>query len=139
MPFCSTLCFYCGCNKIVTRDKSKGVEYLKYLNEEIALQVERDSATTRGSRRCTGAAARRTFFSLEQVGQLMRRAARHFDFDRAAASIRSRSTRARCDAAYIAGLREAGFNRISIGVQDFDPGGAARGAPHPERGADAAK
>ena len=39
LPFCSTLCFYCGCNKIVTRDRSKGETYLKYLDEEMALQA----------------------------------------------------------------------------------------------------
>ncbi len=39
LPFCSTLCFYCGCNKVVTRNPDKGATYLKYLGEEISLQA----------------------------------------------------------------------------------------------------
>src|SRR5262245_24783864 len=39
LPFCSSLCFYCGCNKVITRNKAKGVRYLRYLTEEIALQA----------------------------------------------------------------------------------------------------
>jgi len=38
IPFCNTLCFYCACNKIITKDKTKAVTYLDYLKKEIALQ-----------------------------------------------------------------------------------------------------
>ena len=39
LPFCRNLCFYCGCNKIVTRDQAKAGRYLEYLSREIALQA----------------------------------------------------------------------------------------------------
>src|SRR5689334_1014871 len=47
LPFCSTLCFYCGCNKVITRDRGKGATYLRYLAQEIALQA----SGLRGGRR----------------------------------------------------------------------------------------
>ena len=37
LPFCDTLCWYCGCNKVVTRDKSRSAQYIKYLQKEMAL------------------------------------------------------------------------------------------------------
>jgi oxygen-independent coproporphyrinogen-3 oxidase len=40
IPFCASLCYYCGCNKIITQDKGKAAEYLGYLYREIAMQVE---------------------------------------------------------------------------------------------------
>jgi oxygen-independent coproporphyrinogen-3 oxidase len=119
MPFCSTLCFYCGCNKIITRDKSKGVEYLEYLNEEIALQANGLGEDTRVAHMHWGGGTP-NFFSLEQVGQLMQQLRGHFDFAAQGEYSIEIDPRA-VDGAYIAGLREAGFNRLSIGVQDFDP------------------
>jgi oxygen-independent coproporphyrinogen-3 oxidase len=119
MPFCSTLCFYCGCNKIITRDKSKGVEYLKYLNEEIALQANGLGDDTKVAHMHWGGGTP-SFFSLPQVGELMAHLRSHFEFDMHGEYSIELDPRT-VDAAYIAGLRESGFNRVSIGVQDFDP------------------
>ena len=58
LPFCSVLCFYCGCNKVATRDRTRGVTYLKYLAEEIALQASALNGETKVNV-CIGAAARR--------------------------------------------------------------------------------
>src|SRR5690606_16707551 len=39
IPFCNTICYYCGCNKIITKDHGRSAKYLKYLAKEIALQA----------------------------------------------------------------------------------------------------
>src|SRR5690606_7621918 len=39
IPFCNTICYYCGCNKIITKERSRSAKYLKYLAREIALQA----------------------------------------------------------------------------------------------------
>jgi len=119
LPFCSTLCFYCGCNKVVTRDRSKGAAYLKYLGQEIALQASALNGDTRIEHMHWGGGTP-NFFSLEEVGQLMAQLRGHFAFDfegEYSIELDPRSA----DAAYVAGLREFGFNRASLGVQDFDP------------------
>ena len=80
LPFCSTLCFYCGCNKVVTRDRTKGEAYLRYVNEEIALQ----SATLTGDkqlRQMHWGGGTPNFFSIEQVTGLWQALREHFDFD----------------------------------------------------------
>ncbi len=119
LPFCSTLCYYCGCNKIVTRDRSKGVAYLKYLAEEIALQASALGDVARVEHMHWGGGTP-NFFALDQVAELSARLRDHFDFNldgEFSIELDPRSA----DAAYVAGLREHGFNRISLGVQDFDP------------------
>ncbi|MBI4191261.1 MAG: oxygen-independent coproporphyrinogen III oxidase [Betaproteobacteria bacterium] len=119
LPFCSTLCFYCACNKIITRDRSKGATYLKYLTEEIALQTSALGGDARVEHMHWGGGTP-NFFTLDQVAELSTQLRDHFDLDfngEYSIEIDPRSA----DAAYIAGLREHGFNRISLGVQDFDP------------------
>ena len=58
IPFCDTVCYYCACNKIVTKNRAHARPYLDRLKREIALQAAL-LRTTRQSRSCTGAAARR--------------------------------------------------------------------------------
>lgn len=119
LPFCSTLCFYCGCNKIVTRNRSKGEVYLKYLNEEIALQTSLLGGDTKVRQMHWGGGTP-NFFSIEQVSALMRGLRDHFEFDPAgeySIEIDPRSA----NAEYVAVLAAQGFNRMSVGVQDFDP------------------
>jgi hypothetical protein len=58
LPFCHDICYYCACNKIVTRKPGVASEYLRHLSRELAMQSELVGADGR-SRRCTGAAARR--------------------------------------------------------------------------------
>jgi oxygen-independent coproporphyrinogen-3 oxidase len=119
LPFCSTLCFYCACNKIITRDRAKGATYLKYLYEEIALQASALNNDTKVAHMHWGGGTP-NFFSLEQIGELTGQLRSHFDFDLNGEYSIELDPRT-VDAAYVAGLRDAGFNRVSIGVQDFDP------------------
>ena len=119
LPFCSTLCFYCGCNKIVTRDRSKGTVYLNYLKEEIALQTPLLGGDTKVRQMHWGGGTP-NFFLIDEVNDLMASLRDHVEFDPAgeySIEIDPRSA----DAEYVAGLGKLGFNRMSIGVQDFDP------------------
>ena len=119
LPFCATLCFYCACNKIITRDRGKGAAYLKYLNEEIALQASALGDDNKVAHMHWGGGTP-NFFSLAQLGGLMTQLRGHFNFDREGDYSIELDPRT-ADGAYVAGLREFGFNRLSIGVQDFDP------------------
>ncbi len=119
LPFCSTLCFYCGCNKIVTRNRGKGATYLRYLTQEIALQASALNDDSRVAHMHWGGGTP-NFFTLDQVAELTRQLRRHFDLStdgEFSIELDPRSV----DAGYVAGLRELGFNRVSLGVQDFDP------------------
>ena len=119
LPFCNTVCFYCACNKIVTRDKGKGEKYLDYLRREIALQAalfEPDSVV----RQMHWGGGTPTFFGTGQLADLHALLRAHFRFaldGEYSIEIDPRTV----NASDIAALREMGFNRLSLGVQDFDP------------------
>ena len=121
IPFCDTVCFYCACNKIITKNRRHAAPYLDHLHQEIALQ----GALFDPSRPVTQlhwGGGTPTFISAEQMRTLMRVTSEHFrllDDDSGEYSIEvdPRET----DDHTIALLRELGFNRLSLGVQDFDP------------------
>ncbi len=119
LPFCSTLCFYCGCNKVITRDGAKGDIYLKYLCQEIVLQASALADDKKVAHMHWGGGTP-NFFGLGQLIDLTRQLRGHFDFDLAGDYSIELDPRT-VDNAYVSGLRELGFNRVSIGVQDFDP------------------
>lgn len=119
LPFCSTICYYCGCNKVVTRNKNRGVEYLGYLEKEVALQAPLFSEDPRVEQMHWGGGTP-TFFSTEQMHNLFALLRRHFDFSsdgEYSIEIDPRTV----DEKTVAALRAMGFNRLSLGVQDFDP------------------
>ncbi len=121
IPFCDTLCFYCACNKIATKNHARAERYLTYLFRELALQARLYDADRRVDQLHLGGGTP-TFLSLDEMEALMTMTRAHFtlrDDDRGDYSIeidpRSVSPE------YIHGLRRLGFNRFSLGVQDFDP------------------
>ena len=119
LPFCRHLCFYCGCNKIVTRDRAKAARYLDYLGREIELQ-----AALFGAGRVVGGmhwgGGTPTYHDIEALRGLWQRLARHFEFA-AGGDYSIEADPRTVDGATIAALRELGFNRVSFGVQDLDP------------------
>jgi oxygen-independent coproporphyrinogen-3 oxidase len=121
IPFCSTLCFYCACNKIITRNKSKGEKYLEYLAREIRLQGAL-FPRQRGVVQLHLGGGSPTFFSTDQIRSLLRMLGRAFRLETGAQRDFSIEVDPRTvDADGIAELAAAGFNRMSFGVQDFDP------------------
>ncbi len=121
LPFCDTVCYYCACNKVVTKDRSKAAPYLTQLYKEMALQSELFSPA-RIVKQLHWGGGTPTFISHDEMRVLMAQTRRNFtllDDDTGEYSIEIDPREA--DTATIALLRELGFNRISLGVQDFDP------------------
>ncbi len=119
LPFCNTICFYCACNKVVTRDKSKGTKYLEYLYREIDMQAELFQSDPRVVQMHWGGGTP-TFFPTEDLAALFAHIRNRFDFapeGEYSIEIDPRTV----NAEKMAALREMGFNRVSLGVQDFDP------------------
>lgn len=121
IPFCDTVCYYCACNKIITKNRKHAEPYLNNLHQEIALQAELfDPGRIVNQLHWGGGTP--TFLRGEQMRQLMEVTRQHFNLrndDNREYSIEIDPRAA--DAATLPLLRDLGFNRLSLGVQDFDP------------------
>jgi oxygen-independent coproporphyrinogen III oxidase len=119
LPFCENVCFYCACNKVVTRDHSRSAKYIKYLEKELALVgplLEGDRALAQ----MHWGGGTPTFLSREEMTTLVQAIERQFE--RKARSEYSIEVDPRtAEPGRMAFLASLGFNRVSIGVQDFDP------------------
>lgn len=121
IPFCDTVCFYCACNKIITKNRTRAIPYLEQLFREIELQAGLFDRNRPVDQLHWGGGTP-TFLSMRQMHDLMRVTAENFqlrDDDSGEYSIEIDPREA--DAETIALLRSLGFNRLSLGVQDFDP------------------
>ena len=120
IPFCDTVCFYCACNKIATKDRSKAEPYLQALDKEMAMQARLFNQGQPVEQLHWGGGTP-TFLDNEQIRWLMRRTADHFsllDDDTGEYSIEIDPREVQGDTLEV--LREVGFNRMSIGLQDLD-------------------
>jgi len=121
IPFCDTVCYYCACNKVVTKDRGQAHPYLQSLYREIAMQGELFDRSRKVEQLHWGGGTP-TFISHDEMRELMRVTGEHFnlaDDDTGEYSIEVDPREANAET--IALLREIGFNRMSLGVQDFDP------------------
>ncbi|MDH4173752.1 MAG: oxygen-independent coproporphyrinogen III oxidase [Betaproteobacteria bacterium] len=118
LPFCDTLCHYCACNKVVTRDHAKSAKYIKYLEKELAL-LDPSLGAARQIGQMHWGGGTPTFLAREEMGALVAAIDRHFqrapDCESAIEVDPRRASPGTLE--YLAGL---GFNRVSLGVQDFD-------------------
>jgi oxygen-independent coproporphyrinogen-3 oxidase len=120
LPFCDTVCFYCACNKVATKDRSLAQPYLDRVYRELEMQSGLFEAGRRVEQLHWGGGTP-TFISLQQMTELMENTRRWFELagdDVGEYSIEIDPREA--DADTIARLRRLGFNRMSLGVQDFD-------------------
>ena len=121
IPFCDTVCFYCACNKVATKDRSLAQPYLDRVYRELAMQSALfDRARVVEQLHWGGGTP--TFISREQMTELMATTRRSFnllDEDSGEYSIEIDPREADPDSVRL--LRGLGFNRMSLGVQDFDP------------------
>ncbi|QIL20304.1 oxygen-independent coproporphyrinogen III oxidase [Thermomonas sp. HDW16] len=121
VPFCASPCFYCGCNRIITRDTARGEAYLVRLFREIALTAplfDRDREVIQ----LHFGGGTPNFLSPVQLREVVDTLRSHFRFSDA----RDRDISIELDPRFvdadgIAALARIGFNRASFGVQDFDP------------------
>jgi len=119
LPFCSTICYYCGCNKVITKDHSKSSRYLDYLEREIDMQLASLSGTRSVAQLHWGGGTP-TFLSDEEIRRLMTMLRSRFEFlpdGEYSIEIDPRSVAP--DRTHL--LASLGFNRMSLGIQDFDP------------------
>ncbi len=119
IPFCESLCYYCACNKIITKHHERGAEYLSYLAREVDLNVARLGQGQVVSQLHLGGGSP-TFLSDAELGQLMSMLRRHFNLVAGGEySVEIDPRTVHRDR--LAALAEQGFNRLSFGVQDFEP------------------
>jgi oxygen-independent coproporphyrinogen III oxidase len=120
IPFCESLCYYCGCNKIITKNHGKADTYLIYLKQEVDMQAALFAGMNRVEQLHFGGGTP-TFLSDSQMGDLVGHLRRSFTFASDAEGEFSIEIDPRTvDTERIHSLRAQGFNRISLGVQDFD-------------------
>lgn len=120
IPFCDTICYYCGCNKIITKNKKHVTPYLDYLEREMHMVAERLDGDRKAVQLHWGGGTP-TFLNRDEMLRLNAMFRDNFNFvgdDEGEFSIeidpRTVSPQS------IADLRQMGFNRLSFGVQDFD-------------------
>ncbi|MDP3166879.1 oxygen-independent coproporphyrinogen III oxidase [Hydrogenophaga sp.] len=119
IPFCESVCYYCACNKVITKHHDRAAEYLRYLSREVELQVAHFGRGHNVSQLHLGGGTP-TFLSDAELEDLMSMLRSHFTLvpggeysievdPRTVTEERLRT------------LARLGFNRLSFGVQDFDP------------------
>ena len=121
IPFCQHVCYYCACNKIVTKHKDQAETYLKHLFKEIELQANLFNTEQEVQQLHLGGGTP-TFLEPEQITALMDKVSEHFKLSHGNDIDYSIELDPReVDWPMMATLRDLGFTRISIGVQDLDP------------------
>ncbi len=120
IPFCNTICYYCGCSKVITKDKSKAAPYIKLLKQEIKLQgalFAKDRPVTQ----IHWGGGTPTFLSDKEIYEIIECIRDNFNVPanndvEFGIEVDPRTV----DQTRIKNLSNMGFNRISFGVQDFD-------------------
>jgi oxygen-independent coproporphyrinogen-3 oxidase len=113
------VCYYCACNKVITKHHERGAEYLRYLEREVALQVGYVGTGQSVSQLHLGGGTP-TFLSDDELRQLLAMLRRHFNWvpgGEYSVEVDPRTV----SPERLQALFDMGFNRLSFGVQDFDP------------------
>lgn len=119
IPFCESLCYYCACNKIITKHKDRAAGYLHHLRQEVELHTRHLGRGHAVSQLHLGGGTP-TFLSDAQLQQLMDLLRQHFELvpgGEYSVEVDPRTVSEQ----RLAVLADLGFNRLSFGVQDFDP------------------
>lgn len=120
VPFCESPCFYCGCNRVITRDHARGDDYVERLIREAALQAALLPGRPKVEQLHFGGGTP-TFLSIAQLQRLLDGLDTHFHLARDAGREYSIEIDPRSiTPATLAELAQLGFNRASFGIQDFD-------------------
>lgn len=119
IPFCESLCYYCACNKIITRHHDRAAPYLRYLEREVELHTAVLGTKQKVTQLHLGGGSP-TFLTDDELRELMALLRRGFSLEPGgeyAIEVDPRTI----DVQRLDALAEMGFNRLSFGVQDFDP------------------
>ena len=121
IPFCSHVCFYCACNKIVTGRRARAGIYLQHLYREIEMQGALFNREQQVEQLHFGGGTP-TFLNREQLSDLMQHIGQHFRLDPYDGSDYSIELDPReVDWPMMNTIRQCGFNRVSLGIQDLNP------------------
>ncbi len=119
VPFCESICYYCACNKVITRDHGRSARYVRYVEREMGL-VAQLLGTARQAVQMHWGGGTPNFLDREEMTGLVTTIREHFRLE--ARGEYSIEVDPRTLAPETIGfLADLGFNRISLGVQDFDP------------------
>lgn len=118
LPYCDTLCYFCGCNMIITRNRDRIKEYIKYLKKEIDL-TRTYLLTDRKVAQHHWGGGTPTHLNPDEINELASYINQSFNF-KENAEISCEIDPRELTKAHLEALRNNGFNRISMGVQDFD-------------------
>jgi len=119
LPFCETLCWFCGCTTVITLNHKSSDTYLDYLEKEVALLAPRVHPGRRVIQLHYGGGTP-TFFQPPQLARLAALIRQNFQFA-PEAELSVEVDPRRLSHAQVVALRESGFTRASLGVQDFNP------------------
>ena len=121
VPFCANICYYCACNKVITKDRGRSQPYLQRLEQEIQLIACHLDPTQKVEQLHLGGGTP-TFLSHDELRQLMTCLRQHFNLlDDDSGDYGIEIDPREADWSTMGLLRELGFNRVSIGLQDLDP------------------
>ena len=119
IPFCETLCWFCGCTTVITTNHDKGADYIDFLGCEVAKMAPRLNPSRQVVQLHFGGGSP-TFLRPDEIRRLGAIIHKHFHFaPEIEASVEVDPRRLTRD--HLVALREIGFNRASMGVQDFNP------------------
>ena len=119
LPFCDTICYYCACNKVISKDHGRSAKYIGYLGREIGIVgglVEGSPPVVQ----LHWGGGTPTFLARDEMSALMRVLRENFAIA-TDAEISIEMDPRKVNEATVAFLGALGFNRISVGIQDFDP------------------
>jgi oxygen-independent coproporphyrinogen-3 oxidase len=119
LPFCAKLCHFCACNRIITKDHGRSAKYLRYLSKEMAFAVARLAEGDKKVEQIHWGGGTPNFLSDDEMQSLMDATRRNFELledGEYSIEVEPRGL----ERATIETLAKLGFNRLSIGVQDFD-------------------
>ncbi|WP_122666310.1 oxygen-independent coproporphyrinogen III oxidase [Pseudomonas viridiflava] len=121
IPFCANICYYCACNKVITKDRGRAQSYLQRLEHEIQMiACHLDPGQIVEQLHFGGGTP--TFLSHDELRQLMGFLRQHFNLlDDDSGDYGIEIDPREADWSTMGLLRELGFNRVSLGVQDLDP------------------
>jgi oxygen-independent coproporphyrinogen-3 oxidase len=119
IPFCNTICYYCACNKVITKDHGRSAKYIRYVGREIDIVGGLIEGGPKVEQLHWGGGTP-TFLARDEMTTLMGMLRGGFEFSpHAEVSIEVDPRKVGADTVVF--LAELGFNRISVGIQDFDP------------------
>ena len=119
IPFCETLCWFCGCTTVITLNHDKGMAYIEALGREVARMAPMLNKDRKAVQLHFGGGSP-TFLRPDEIRRLGEIIHKHFTFApdiEASVEVDPR----RLTREHMVALKEIGFNRASMGVQDFNP------------------